>query len=645
MITQDISNSSSFFHLNCRGLSANWESFKALLCDLQSESFMFDFIAISEIFKHSRDKRLKLPEYHNLLSSCRDDSPRGGVGIFIKDHINYKIRDDISVFIPHVFESIFLEISNRSTKNEIVGIIYRPNTEPHADMDIFESTLCEIMHIINKEEKQCIIIGDINIDLLKFETHPKTETYLDNIFCNGYLPVIVKPTRITASSATLIDHIYTNNITSRSHSGIIITDVADHFGIFHIVSTKSAQHKISVSQNRLFSANNINLFKTNLDQADFRDVLESTCPDESYNNFLRVYLNIFDKCFPLRDIKHRSKLMKREPWYTPGLLTSAKKKAKLFCKKLSKPTEYNIKTYKTYNNMYNTLKRKMKIIYYKNILVENKSNIKKTWSILKQAIGKLNDKSSYPNSFTINNLSITDKQEAAEGFNHFFSKIGVVTSHNVPKSNKCCSSYMSNPVVGSVFIEPVSPSDVISVANKLKPKLSCGHDNISTKLLKLSIEHIIEPITHVINRSFDTGIVPKQMKIAKVIPIHKSSDQSLLKNYRPISLLPAFSKLIEKLMYNKISSFFTAKNLFYKHQYGFRTNHSTVHPVLHFLNHCADSISNNSSNLTLVIFCDLSKAFDVLNHDILLRKLNSYGIRGIANQWFENYLTEITQFI
>ena len=101
-------------------------------------------------------------------------------------------------------------------------------------------------------------MGDINIDLFKFETHPKTETYLDSILCNGYIPVIVKSTRITASSATLIDCIYTNNITSRSHSGTIITDVADHF--FHIISTKAAQHKTSFSKNRLFSANNTNLF-------------------------------------------------------------------------------------------------------------------------------------------------------------------------------------------------------------------------------------------------------------------------------------------------------------------------------------------------------------------------------------------------
>ena len=96
------------------------------------------------------------------------------------------------------------------------------------------------MHIINKEDKQYIIMGDVNRDLFTFETHPKTENYLDSIFCNGYIPVIVKSTRITASSATLIDCIYTNNITSRSRSGIIITDVADHFAFFSHYFNKSS---------------------------------------------------------------------------------------------------------------------------------------------------------------------------------------------------------------------------------------------------------------------------------------------------------------------------------------------------------------------------------------------------------------------
>jgi retron-type reverse transcriptase len=135
------------------------------------------------------------------------------------------------------------------------------------------------------------------------------------------------------------------------------------------------------------------------------------------------------------------------------------------------------------------------------------------------------------------------------------------------------------------------------------------------------------------------------MKIAKVIPIYKASDPSLLKNYRPISLLPAFSKLLEKIMYDKLMSFLVSKNILYKHQYGFRSKHSTIHPILHFLNHCADANNKPQSEFTLAVLCDLSKAFDVIDHKILLHKLEAYGIRGIPNKWIENYLSNRQQYV
>ena len=204
---------------------------------------------------------------------------------------------------------------------------------------------------------------------------------------------------------------------------------------------------------------------------------------------------------------------------------------------------------------------------------------------------------------------------------------------------------MSQPLEHSIFLDPIAPSEILNCAKKLKPKLSSGHDNISTKLLKETIYNILQPITHIINQSISTGIVPKQMKVAKVIPIHKSSDPSILKKYRPVSLLPAFSKLLEISMYDKLMTFLTNKAVLYKHQYGFRPKHTAIHLIVYFLNHCASSISKTDHEFTLAVLCDLSKAFYVIYHDILLRKLNNYGIRGLANESFRNYLSERQQFV
>ncbi len=227
---------------------------------------------------------------------------------------------------------------------------------------------------------------------------------------------------------------------------------------------------------------------------------------------------------------------------------------------------------------------------------ENKNNINKTWNTLKRLIGKTTDKSGFPNNFNINNTQVTDRQETAEAFNNFFSKIGMQTNQKVPKVNKSYKSYMPNPTPHSFFLEPVLSPDVLNITNQLKTKTSFGHDFISTKLLKATINEINDPFTHIINLSFETGTVPKDMKLAKVIPIFKSSDQSLLKNYRPISLLPAFSKVIEKVMFKKVTQFF---NLFYQYKYGFRANHSTIHPILHLLKQCAESTITDSNSYNM----------------------------------------------
>ena len=180
---------SSYFHLNCRGLSKNWD---------HSDDFMFDCIGISEAFQCEGDNRLKLSGYHAPIFKCRNNGNRGGVGLYVKEDRSFTVREDLSIFIPNVFESVFVDVVQENHKHITIGVIYRPNSYPLADIDIFSLNLFNIMDSINKENKHSIIMGDMNIDLLKYRIHNKTNDYLDAIFSNGFVPLYPRHTGLAS---------------------------------------------------------------------------------------------------------------------------------------------------------------------------------------------------------------------------------------------------------------------------------------------------------------------------------------------------------------------------------------------------------------------------------------------------------------
>ena len=154
---------------------------------------------------------------------------------------------------------------------------------------------------------------------------------------------------------------------------------------------------------------------------------------------------------------------------------------------------------------------------------------------------------------------------------------------------------------------------------------------------------IIDPLLKIFNLSIATGVVPNDFKLAKVIPIFKTGDTQLVTNYRPISILPGFSKLLERLVANRLNKYISKYNILSKSQYGFRANYSTQLALIDLVDKISSSL--DKCNHTVGIFVDLSKAFDTIDHEILLSKLNRYGIRGTALEWFKNYLTDRKQFV
>jgi hypothetical protein len=190
---------------------------------------------------------------------------------------------------------------------------------------------------------------------------------------------------------------------------------------------------------------------------------------------------------------------------------------------------------------------------------------------------------------------------------------------------------------------PVTHSEVLAVISSLQNKFSTDSSGLSVHFIKQFSHQIAKPLQHIINLSLTNSVVLTQMKTAKIVPIHKGGSRVSMDNYRPISLLSCFSKILEKVVCNRLCSFLETNSILSGAQFGFRHGHSTIHPMIQFVNHVSTALNNKEH--TIAIFCDLRKAFDSCDHKILLQKLSAIGIRGTALSWFKNYLSDRKQFV
>ena len=267
---------------------------------------------------------------------------------------------------------------------------------------------------------------------------------------------------------------------------------------------------------------------------------------------------------------------------------------------------------------------------------------KKTWEGIRKIVNikKVSTKTSQLN---IGGKIIDDDKELANNFNNFFVNVGPSTENTIPKvPNILPSKFLKNRNQMNFVIAHISNEEILDIIKSLENK-STGPSSIPLKLLSIIPDLIIIPLAYIINMSLQTGEYPDLLKLVKVIPIHKGGSTQDVNNYRPISLLSIFDKIIEKLMHKRLYSFLEKHNILFHNQFGFRKNNSTIYALAQITEMIKESV--DSGKFGCGIFIDLRKAFDTVNHEILLIKLEHYGIRGDMLNWFKSYLSNRKQYV
>ena len=453
----------------------------------------------------------------------------------------------------------------------------------------------------------------------------------------GLLHSITKPTRDVGNSVSLLDNIFVSNYIPFT-SGTLFWDISDHYPVFTFLNDiLRNEHQVETIRFRLLKDDNIDNFVRELSNHDFTDVLDCTDIDEAIDLFDLKVTELLNQHCPIitKQItwKDRSK-----PWVNSHLKHLIEKRHSYYEK--LKRNRVTPEFYRIFRNYVSKKLTDSKLEFFSRQLNQVKGNMKRTWNIINGLI-KPNKNRKIPNikSLLINNQQIFGNDQICNSLNQHFSTIGSSISNSF--SGTYNRAPPSSTLRNSFFFRPCTTNDVDSIIKQMKNS-SGNIDSYSPKILKVITDIVSPVIASLINKSLLLGYFPKKFKLARVIALHKGGSKEELGNYRPISLLPTLSKVFERFVYNQLYDFLEKFNILTPKQFGFRKGKSTIQAVMDQLKFVYDNL--DLGNTVVSIFMDFSKAFDCLDHTILLEKLSWYGIRGLALNWFKSYLSDRLQY-
>ena len=560
----------------------------------------------------------------------------GGISIFIRDNIDYKLREDLSLMLPHI-ETLFTEL-NLNNKKYMIGVVYRV---PNTNLRDFIHSLNTIIESIGREF-ELVFLGDFNICLLQDNDY--SQSFCNNLQSHNLFPTILEATRVAnvnrngynITTETLIDNIFLNtNMNFRT--GLVQTTISDHYPIFVSISQSvSLPNNPKTVKYRSIDSVSLRKFRSALNNSIISTIYEINDAKLAFEVFYIKLNELYEKYFPVKTklLSHKSSL---KPWVTTELVTRIKIKDKLG--RLANKGRIDKKVYKDFRNSLTEQLRKAKAEYYDKEFNECNGNIKKTWDIISRTIKK---KTFSNNIHLIENGQTVNPSDMPNKFSRFFTNIANRLVSQIPVLDINIESYLTNRNSNSFFMSAIIHNEIDDAIKELKDN-GCGLYKFATVVLNDVMSIINKPLAYIFNLCLTQGYFPNELKLGCITPVYKKDDKKDINNYRPVCSLSPLSKIFERIVYKRMVSFLNKFNILSETQFGFRQNMNTETALLNFIDFVHKGLTNKEN--VGAVYMDLSKAFDVMNHEILEKKLEHYGFRDSFLTFIMSYLKDRKYFV
>lgn len=623
--TTDVSNLKSLTNSksNLNIIYINIQSLRNKLYDLETLIYSYDYdihiVVLTEIWLRKNENNLfNISGYVPYFSNRQESF--GGVAIYIKGNINS------SFVMEEEFNKTNILITKLSSHNiNIIGI-YRSH----------ETRVTDFIHKldnITSVYKNSIILGDMNLNLLN-TNQEQVILYTNTLLCNGYL-IYNKisseyATRISRSTRTVIDHLVSDLVNYKYNFVITGTSLSDHeMFLINISLEPILENKSEIKTVLDYDKVKLDKFWTNLDSYDEID---------SFVTDLNHIIVKNTKAITVKKSRYKNK------WMTKEILDKIKLRDSYY--KYSRKYNENIRILDLYKKTRLEVSKMIlqaKKDYFSKDLNSGTINSKRLWNFYKKIIH--NTESTGTNktikSLVLNNEIVSSDSEIANKMNSYFVNVtDEINISPIPIDSAFLNSFRRN-IFTRFSLQITTQEEVKQAILNLNPAAATGHDNISTKFLQKFSSELTPTITRLINIAIQNSVFPQNLKIAIVTPIYKAGAATDPSNYRPISVLNALSKVFEIIIKRRLNHFLSHNSILHEEQFGFESNSNTTAACLSLTHFISNNIDSNK--FVACIFLDLQKAFDCVDHEILLCKMANLDFPQNAIQFFKSYLSERVQ--